>query len=41
MPLSNCGINLILTWSKKCVIASNNAANQETTFAEEIIHVSF
>ena len=33
MPLINFDINLILTWSKKCVIASNAAANQETSFA--------
>ena len=32
MPLINCEINLILTWSEKCVIASNTAANQATTF---------
>ena len=33
MPLINCEINLILTWSKNCVIVSNATANQETTFA--------
>ena len=27
MPLIYCEINLILTWSKECVIASNIAAN--------------
>ena len=32
MPLVSYEINLTLTWSKKCVIASNTAANQETTF---------
>ena len=32
MPLIYCEINLILTWSKNCVI-SNAAANQDTTFA--------
>ena len=32
MPLINCEIDLILTWSKKCVIASNNVANQESIF---------
>ena len=32
IPLINCEINLILTWSKNCVI-SNAAANQDTTFA--------
>ena len=33
MPLINCEINLILTWSANCVIVSNNAANQNATFA--------
>ena len=33
MPLINCEINLILTWSAKCVIACNSAEIQETTFA--------
>ena len=32
MPSNNCEINLILTWSKNCVISSS-AANQATTFA--------
>ena len=32
MPLINCEINLILTWSANCVI-SNAAVNQATTFA--------
>ena len=32
MPLINCEINLILTWSENCVIC-NAAANQEITFA--------
>ena len=32
MPLINCEINLILTWSANCV-TSNAAANQVTTFA--------
>ena len=31
MPLIDCEINLMLTWSKNCII-SNAAANQETTF---------
>ena len=30
MPLSNCEVNLILTWSKNCVISS---ATGETKFA--------
>ena len=33
ISLINCEINLILTWFKNCVIASNTGANQETTFA--------
>ena len=33
MALINFEINLILTWSENCVIASNTAANQEATFA--------
>ena len=32
MELINCEINLILTWSKHCIL-SNAAANQETKFA--------
>ena len=31
MPLINCKMNLILTWSTNCVLS--NAANQTTTFA--------
>ena len=33
MPLTNCEINLILTWSANCVIVSTNVANQNATFA--------
>ena len=33
IPLINCEINLILTWSENCVIVSTNAANQNATFA--------
>ena len=33
MPLINCEINIILTWSANCVI-SNAAANQATTYAK-------
>ena len=33
MPLFNCEIRIQLTWSQKCVIASDIAANQETKFA--------
>ena len=32
MPLVDCEINLILTWSKNCVIVSSNVANQNATF---------
>ena len=32
MPLINCEVNLILTWSENCVIVSTNAANQCATF---------
>ena len=33
MPLINCEVNLILTWSSNCVIASVIVANQAVTFA--------
>ena len=33
MPLINCEINLILTWSENCVIVSTNVGNQNATFA--------
>ena len=33
MPLINCEINLILTWSANCIIVSTNVANQNATFA--------
>ena len=32
MPLINCDVNHILTWSSNCVIVSTNVANQNTTF---------
>ena len=32
MPLINCEVNLILTWSSTCVIVSTNNANQGATF---------
>ena len=32
MPLINCEINLILTWSINCVIVSTKIANQDATF---------
>ena len=33
IPLINCEINLILTWSTNCLIVSTNVANQNATFA--------
>ena len=33
MPLFNCEISIILTWSPKCVTVSNNVANQNGTLA--------
>ena len=33
MPLINCEINFILTWSSNCVIVSTNNENQNATFA--------
>ena len=33
MPLINCEINLILTWSPNCVIVSTDVANQGITFS--------
>ena len=33
MPLINCEVNLILTWSSTCVIASVILANQAAKFA--------
>ena len=33
MPLINCEVNLILTWSEKCVIVSTDFAGQNDTFA--------
>ena len=33
MPLINCEVNLILTWSSTCVLVSTNTANQNATFA--------
>ena len=33
MPLINCELNLILTWSSTCVVVSTNNANQNLTFA--------
>ena len=33
MPLINCEINLVLTWSANCVIVASNVANQNATFS--------
>ena len=33
LPLINCEVNLILTWSTNCVIISTNVTNQNATFA--------
>ena len=33
MPLINCEVNLMLTWSANCVIVSTDVANQIATFA--------
>ena len=33
MPLINCEVNLILTWSSTCVLAAFGDANQAATFA--------
>ena len=32
MPLINCGINLILSWSNRCFMIDNHIDNQEPTF---------
>ena len=32
MPLINCEVNLLLTWSTTCVIIYTNVANQNLTF---------
>ena len=33
MPLINCEVNLILTWSSTCVLTATNILNQNATFA--------
>ena len=33
MPLINCEVNLILTWSSTCVLIATGNANQAATFA--------
>ena len=32
MPLINCEVNLILTWSSNCVLIATAVPNQATTF---------
>ena len=32
MPLINCEVELVLTWSENCVIISTDVANQNPTF---------
>ena len=41
MLLINCEVNLILTWSAKCVVIRTNVASQSATFAitEVTLHV--
>ena len=34
MPLINCKVNLILTWSSTCVLIATNTPNQNATFAK-------
>ena len=33
MPLTNCGVNLILTWSSTCVLVASNIEAHNPTFA--------
>ena len=42
MPLINCEVELILTWSDNCVIIRTNVANQNPTFTitETTLHVA-
>ena len=41
MPLINCEVELILTWSENCVIIITNVANRNPTFTitETTLHV--
>ena len=41
MPLINCEVELVLTYSENCVIISTNVANQNSTFTitETTLHV--
>ena len=35
IPFNNCEVNVILTWLKECVLASNIAAKQVTIFTSQ------
>ena len=39
MPLINCEINLALTWSTNCVIASSNVANATFEITDTNLYV--
>ena len=41
MPLINCEVNLILTWSSTCVLIATNIPNQNATFAKLIQNFMF
>ena len=41
MPLINCEVNLILTWSSTCVLTATNIPNQNATFAIKVPVVTF
>ena len=41
MPLMNCEINIILSWSVNCAIASTNVANQVETFSITVENLMF
>ena len=36
MPLINCKISVMLTWSKDCFLVAGTAANQELTFTTTV-----
>ena len=41
MPLINCEINLVLTWSTNCVIVSTAVPKQGATFSKMIQNFMF
>ena len=41
MPLINCEVNFILTWSSTCVLIATNIPNQNATFAKLIQNFMF